>query len=124
MQQQKNSLFVVPTQVTMAPIAPPFADVLNSYMCHVVHECFPDPAVHEGLEKVICSYVVNLQRENTSESEIYDLLAEMNRLLGSPLTSYEKFVMRKYAIFKVVLQDSRGCDRKMRQTSVSIIKVC
>jgi hypothetical protein len=35
----------------MAPVTPPFADVLNSYMRHVVRECFPEPAVHEELEK-------------------------------------------------------------------------
>jgi hypothetical protein len=40
----------------MAPVTPLFADVLNSYMHHVVRECFPEPAVHEELEKVIRSY--------------------------------------------------------------------
>jgi Transposase len=78
----------------MAPVTPPFADVLNSYMRHVVRECVPEPAVHEELEKTIRSYVVNLQRENTSESEIYDLLAEMNPILGCPLAFYEEFVMK------------------------------
>ena len=78
----------------MAPITPPFADVLNSYMRHVVREFFPEPAVHEELEKTIRSYIVNLQRDNTSESEIYELLAEMNPALGNPLTFYEEFVMK------------------------------
>jgi hypothetical protein len=57
----------------MAPVTPPFADVLNSYMRHVVHELYPDTAVHEGLEKAIRSYVVELHtpaREHKSESEM------------------------------------------------------
>jgi hypothetical protein len=55
----------------MAPVTPPFADVLNAYMRHhVVRELYPEPVVHEGLEKTIHSYVVNLQRENKSEREI------------------------------------------------------
>jgi hypothetical protein len=37
---------------------------------------------------------VNLQRENTSESEVFEQLAEMNPLLGNPLTFYEEFVMK------------------------------
>jgi hypothetical protein len=45
----------------MAPGTPPFADVLNAYMRHVVRELHPEPAVHEELEKKIRSYVVNLQ---------------------------------------------------------------
>jgi hypothetical protein len=69
----------------MAPVTPPFADVLKSYMRHVVRGCFPEPAVHEELEKTICSYVVNLQQENTSKSEIYNLLAKTNPILGCPL---------------------------------------
>ena len=42
----------------MAPITPPFADVLNSYMRHVVRELCVEPAVCEGLEKLIRSYLV------------------------------------------------------------------
>jgi hypothetical protein len=35
----------------MVPVSPPFADVLNAYMRHVVRELYPEPDVHEGLEK-------------------------------------------------------------------------
>jgi hypothetical protein len=42
----------------MAPVTPPFADVLNSYMRHAVSEFYPEPAEHEQLEKAIRSYVV------------------------------------------------------------------
>lgn len=31
-------------QATMTPDAPPFADVVNSFMNHVVHELYPEPA--------------------------------------------------------------------------------
>jgi hypothetical protein len=37
----------------MAPVTPPFPDVLNSYMRHVGHELYAEPTVHGGLEKVI-----------------------------------------------------------------------
>ena len=87
-------LLVVPPRMTMAPTTPPFADVLNSYMRHVVRVFHPEPAVHEQMETAIRNYVVNLQRENTSEGTIYELLAEMNPLLGNPLTFYEEFVMK------------------------------
>ena len=42
----------------MAPVTPPFVDVLNSYMRHVVRELYAEPAVHEGLEKSIRSYII------------------------------------------------------------------
>ena len=73
----------------MAPGTPPFANVLNAYMRHAVHNFHPEPAVHEELEKTIRSFVVNLQWENTSESDIYKLVAEMNPNLGDPLAFYE-----------------------------------
>jgi hypothetical protein len=81
----------------MAPTitrTPPFTDVLNSHMLHVVRVFYPETAVHEQMETAIRNYVVNLQRENTSEGTMYDLLAEMNPLLGNPLTFYEEFVMK------------------------------
>jgi len=33
----------------MAPVTPPFADVLNSYMRHFVREFYREPTVHEQL---------------------------------------------------------------------------
>jgi hypothetical protein len=89
-------LRVVPPPMTMAPTTPPFADdVLNSYMHHVVRAFHPKPAVHEQMETAIRNYyVMNLQRENTSEGTIYELLSEMNPHLGNPLTFYEEFVMK------------------------------
>jgi hypothetical protein len=77
----------------MAPVTPPFADVLNSYMRNVVRELYPDTAVHEGLEKAIRSCVVELQQENKSESEIYELLAEMNPAFALVL-SLELYCLR------------------------------
>jgi hypothetical protein len=50
--------------------------------------------VHEGLEKAIRSYVVELQQENKSKSKIYELLATMNPVLGDPLTFYGEFVIK------------------------------
>jgi hypothetical protein len=78
----------------MASATLPFADVLNAYMRHVVRELHPEPDVHEGLEKAICWYIVNLQRENKSESKIYELVAKMNPVLGDPLAFYEEFVIQ------------------------------
>ena len=91
----------------MAPVTPPFADVLNSYMRHVVREFYPEPAVHEQLEKAMRSYIVNLQRENTSESEIFELLDEMHPLLGNPLTFYEEFVMKYDESYKKAARDQK-----------------
>jgi hypothetical protein len=90
----KIAFFVIPTQVTMAPVTPPLADVLNTYIRHVVREVYPEQDLHKGLEKAIRSYTVELQRKNKSESEIYKLLDEMNPVLGNPLTFYEEFVMK------------------------------
>jgi hypothetical protein len=56
---------------------------------------------------------VNLQRENTSESEIFELLDEMNPLLGNPLTFYEEFVMKYDESYKK-LQELRRKPRKKR----------
>jgi hypothetical protein len=98
----------------MAPVTPPFADVLNSYMRHVVREFYPEPAVHEELEKAIRSYIVNLQRENTSESEIYELLAEMNPALGNPLTFYEEFVMKYDESYKNVAKAQKKAEKEAR----------
>jgi hypothetical protein len=71
------ALFIIPTQVTMASVTPSLADVLNTYIRHVVYELFPEPEVHERLEKAI-SYTVELQWENKSESKIYKLLGRGN----------------------------------------------
>jgi hypothetical protein len=49
--------------------------------------------VQEGLKKEIRLYVVELQRENTSDSEIYELLAEKNPVLDYSLAFYEEFVI-------------------------------
>ena len=81
-------------------------------MRHVVRECFPEPAVHEELEKAIRSYVVNLQRENTSESEIYDLLAGMNPVLGCPLTFYEEFVMKYDESYKNAAKAQKKAEKE------------
>ena len=80
-------------ELTMTPVTPPFADVLKSYIKHVVHEFYPGPVEYEQIENVINSYVSNLRRENTSETKIYELLEELNPLLGNPLTFYEEFVI-------------------------------
>jgi hypothetical protein len=56
--------------------------------------------VHEGLEKEIRLYVVELQRDNTSESENYELLAEKNPVLDYPLAFYEEFVITFYESYK------------------------
>jgi hypothetical protein len=44
----------------MMPVTPPLADVLNSYMRHVVRDLYPDTAIHEGLEKAIRPCIVEL----------------------------------------------------------------
>jgi hypothetical protein len=56
-----------------------------------VQEFYPEPAEHEQMERVIHSYVANLQRKNTSKNKIYELLAELHPLLGNPVTLYEEF---------------------------------
>jgi hypothetical protein len=48
----------------------------------------------EWEKTTICSFVVNLQRENMSESDIYKLVADMNPNLGDPLAFYEEFVIQ------------------------------
>jgi len=42
----------------MGPITMPLTDVVNTYKRHAVSELYPEPAVHDGLEKGIRSYVV------------------------------------------------------------------
>ena len=42
----------------MAHITPLFADILSSYIHHVVRELYTDPAVHDGLERVVHSCIV------------------------------------------------------------------
>jgi hypothetical protein len=96
----------------MAPSKPPFSDVLNSYMVHVVRVFHPDPAVHELMETAIRNYVVNLQRENTSEGMIYDLLEEMNPLLGNPLTFYEEFVMKYDDSYKKAAKAQKKAEKE------------
>jgi hypothetical protein len=59
-----------------------------------VREVYPEQDLHKGLEKAIRSYTVELQHENKSESKIYELLDEMNPVLGNLLTFYEEFVMK------------------------------
>jgi hypothetical protein len=61
--------------------------------CVVVRELYPEPDVHQGFEKEIRLFVVELQRENTSESEIYELLAAMKPVLDDPLAFYEEFAI-------------------------------
>ncbi len=82
-------------QVTMTPVTPPFDDVLNSYMNHVVQEFYPEPAEFEQIKNVIHSYISNLRRENTSEIKIYEQLEELNPLLGNPLTFYEELSLTR-----------------------------
>jgi hypothetical protein len=84
-------------EVTMAPSKPRhqpvFADVLKKYFKHVVRELYPDPEVGDLLENRIRNYVLNLQRDNTTEEAIYLCLADMNPMLGDPLAYYEEFVL-------------------------------
>lgn len=79
----------------MTAVALPFADELNSYMNHVVHEFQPEPAEFEQIQKVIHSYVSNLRCESRrSEPKILQMLEELNPLLGNPLAFYEEFVIK------------------------------
>jgi hypothetical protein len=93
----------------MAPATPPFADVLNAYMRHVVLELHPEPHVHEGLEKAIHLYIVSLQWENKSESKIYELVAEMNPVSGEPLAFYEEFVIQYDESYKNAAKAQKNC---------------
>jgi hypothetical protein len=96
----------------MAPVAPALADVLNSYIRHVVQEFYPEPAEHEQMERVIRSYVANLHRENTSENKIYELLAELHPLLGNPLTFYEEFVMKYDKSYKKAAKAQKKAEKE------------
>jgi hypothetical protein len=98
----------------MTIVAPPFADVLNSYMNLVVHELYPEPAEFEQIKKVIHSYVSNLRRESTSETKIYELLDELNPLLGNPLTFNEEFVMKFDKGYKKLKEHKKGSREKQR----------
>ena len=90
----------------------PFTDVLNSHMLHIVRVFYPETAVHEQMETAIRNYVVNLQRENTSEGTIYELLAEMNPLLGNPLTFYEEFVMKYDDSYKKAAKAQKKAEKE------------
>jgi hypothetical protein len=51
------SFHLTTAQVTMTPIKPPFDDVLNSYMNHVVQKFYPEPAEFEQANQKRDSFV-------------------------------------------------------------------
>lgn len=68
---------------------PDLADVLNVYFKYVVREFYPGD---DAVEKRIRGFVVNLQREDATDEQIYDALAEMNEMMGDPMAYYEEFI--------------------------------
>jgi hypothetical protein len=108
----------------MVPGTPhPFADVLNVYMRHVVRNFHPEPAMHEELEKTIHSFIVNLQQENTSESNIYKLVAEMNSDLGDPLAFYEEFVIQFNESYKNAAKVQKKVEKEAAASSAQALTV-
>lgn len=77
---------------TMHP-EPLFSDVVRTWIKHVVRPMFRVPGELEPIEKSIRNYIINLQRENHDDDEIYLKLAELHPLLGDPLAFYEEFVL-------------------------------
>jgi len=68
---------------------PDLADVLNVYFKYVVREFYPGD---DSVEKRIRAYVLNLQREDATDDQIYAALAKMNEIMGDPMAFYEEFI--------------------------------
>ena len=71
---------------------PDLSDVLNVYFKYVVCEWYPGD---DTVEKRVRNFVVNLQREDATDDQIYDALAEMNEMMGDPMAFYETFIEGK-----------------------------
>ena len=69
--------------------APALADVLSTYFRYVVQAWYPEDS---AIEKAARSYVLNLQREDATDEQIFDALEEMNPMMGNPLAFYEAFI--------------------------------
>jgi hypothetical protein len=71
---------------------PTFDEVLNAYCKFAIRTTFEESESKEQEQTIRC-IVKNLQRNDAENERIYELLAEMNPLLGCPLTFYQDSVL-------------------------------
>jgi hypothetical protein len=72
---------------------PTLDEVLNAYCKFAVRPRYKDSRSKKRQELIVHNFVLNLRRDGADNDHIYDRLAEMNPLLGCPLTFYQEIVL-------------------------------